>query len=245
MIEAWLERAAEQFWDAVGEPLVPPRDLASVISRPFPLSVITLPELDILKVEHWFAERSLSYRFLCQNRLLCGCIVAARGHGLIFTDSEDPPAEQRFTVAHEVAHFLLDYLEPRMEAIALLGTSILPVLDGERAPTPEERIHAVLGRVKLGFYQDMMSRTAQGSIDQGSILRAEDRADRLALELLAPTEDVLAAATTVTGTPFERARELTELLEQHYGLPLVVARVYAASLAKQTSRPSVAEWFGC
>ncbi len=244
MVEGWLARAAEHFWEAVGGPIAPPRDLSPVISRPFPLSMITLPALDIAKVERWFAERSVPYRFLCQNRALCGCIIAARGYGMLFIDANDAAAEQRFTVAHEVAHFLLDYLDPRQEAIELLGNLILPVLDGERAPTAEERIHAVLGRVKLGFYQDMMPRTAQGSIDQGAILRAEDRADRLALELLAPAADVLAAATTVTSTPFERARELTELLEQHYGLPLVVARAYAASLAKQISRPAVAEWFG-
>jgi hypothetical protein len=244
MVEAWLARAAERFWAIVGEPAVLPRDLAPLLSRALPLSIATLPALDVAHVERWFAQRSVPYRFLCQNRALCGCIIAARGYGMLFIDANDAAAEQRFTVAHEVAHFLLDYLDPRQEAIELLGNPILPVLHGERAPTAEERIHAVLGRVKLGFYQDMMPRTAQGSIDQGAILRAEDRADRLALELLAPAADVLAAATNVASTPFERARELTELLEQHYGLPLVVARAYAASLAKQTSRPSVAEWFG-
>ncbi|MBP1464377.1 ImmA/IrrE family metallo-endopeptidase [Candidatus Chloroploca sp. M-50] len=244
MVEPWLERAAEQFWEAVGEPLALPRDLASVISRPFPLGVITLPALDMLKVEGWFAERNVPYRFLCQNRALCGCIVAARGHGLIFIDPNDPPAEQRFTVAHEVAHFLLDYLEPRQEALARLGESILPVLNGERAPTTDERIHALLGRVKLGFYQDMMPRTASGSIDQTAILRAEDRADRLALELLAPATHVLASATTIASTPFERTRALTELLEQQYGFPRAVARAYGTSLVKQSSKPSLAEWFG-
>jgi hypothetical protein len=245
MVEAWLARTVERFWEAVGGAPPTPRDLAPLVSRSLPISVNALPVLDIAQIERWFAERSVPYRFLCQNRALCGCIVAARGHGMLFIDANDAAADQRFTVAHEVAHFLLDYLEPRQEAIALLGKPILSVLDGERAPTAEERIHAVLGRVKLGFYQDMMPRTAQGSIDQGAILRAEDRADRLALELLAPAADVLAAATTMPSTPFERARELTGLLQQQYGLPLVVARTYAAALAKQTSRPSVAEWFGC
>lgn len=242
MIEAWLARAAEHFWKAVGGPVPPPRDLTPLISRAFSLSVILISELDIIKIERWFAERNVPYRFLCQNRALCGCIIAARGHGMLFVDAHDTPEERRFTIAHEVAHFLIDYLAPRQEAIAVLGASILPVLDGERSPTAEERIHAVLGRVKLGLYQDMMPRSAQGSIDQGMILRAEDRADRMALELLAPAMDVLAAVITASNTSFERARAMTEILERHYGLPPVVAQAYATSLARQNSRPSIAEW---
>lgn len=244
MVEAWLASAVERFWDALGGPLPLPRDLAPILSRPLPLSVVSLTGLDITRVEHWFAQRKVPYRFLCQNRALCGCIVAARGQGLLFLDADDSAAEQRFTAAHEVAHFLLDYLSPRQEAILALGESIRPVLDGERAPTADERIHAVLGRVQLGFYQNLMPRSAQGGIDQGAVLGAEDRADRFALELLAPADAVLAEVADVARTPFERTRALTELLEQQYGLPRGVARAYGASLARQTPRPSMAEWLG-
>lgn len=244
MIEAWLARAVDRFWEAVGGAPPVPRDLAPLISRSFPVSVIALPVLDIAQIERWFAERSTPYRFLCQNRALCGCIVAARGHGLLFVDANDTADEQRFTVAHEVAHFLLDYLGPRQEALATLGESIRPVLDGERPPTSEERIHAVLSHIRLGIYHNMMPRTAAGGIDQGMILRAENRADRLALELLAPAEEVLTVATALPGAPFERSRILSDLLIQKFGLPPAAARAYGVTLATQTTRMSMADWFG-
>lgn len=244
MSEPWLARTAAQVWDAIGVTPTPPRDLAPLVSRAFPLSVVALPALDLCQIERWFHQRNVPYRFLCHNRALCGCIIAVRGHGLLFIDANDPAAEQRFTVAHEVAHFLLDYLEPRRAAIAALGESIRPVLDGERPPTTDERIHAVLGQVRLGIYYNLMPRDAQGDIDQGYILRAEDRADRLALELLAPAEAVLAAAAPLPHPRFERAHRLFTVLCDQFGLPPAVARTYSATLARQTTRESLTEWFG-
>lgn len=245
MIEAWLARTAAQLWAAIGELPAPPRDLAPLVSRALPLSVVTLPDLDLIQIEHWFRQCNVPYRFLCRNRALCGCVVAARGHGLLFVDANDPAAEQRFTVAHEIAHFLLDYLEPRQAAIAALGDSIRPVLDGERPPTTEERIHAVLSQVRLGIYYDLMPRAAAGGIDQGYIMRAEDRADWLALELLAPAEAVLASAAPLPATtPFECSRRLFTVLCDQFGLPPAIARDYSAMLARQTARLSMAEWFG-
>lgn len=243
MNEAWLSRTADQFWAPFQGPPAPPRDLTMLISRPFPISIVTLSDLSTLQVERWFHRQHIPYRSLCQNRSLCGCIIAARGHGLIFLDADDSAAERRFTIAHEVAHFLLDYLTPRQQALAALGESIRAVLDGERPPSTDERIHAALSDISLGVYTDMMPRNAQGSIDQGSILRAEHQADRLALELLAPADDVI-AALPASAFQLERVRSATDLLTTTYGLPRTVARTYAAVLVPQRSQPSMSEWLG-
>jgi hypothetical protein len=243
MIEAWLASTADSFWSLAGGPIAPPRDLAHVVSRQLPLSVVSLAHLSVTGVERWLTQRHVPYRFLCRDRALCGCIVAARGHGLLFLDADDAADERRFTAAHEIAHFLLDYDAPRRRALALFGESIRPVLDGERPPTAEERIDAVLSSLALGIYVDMMPRSAQGSIDQGSILRAEERADRLALELLAPAEQVLAQLPAVATQPLERMCMATEVLISVYGLPRQVARTYAAAVVRQP-QPSTAEWLG-
>lgn len=243
MAEAWLLRAAEEFWSMFAQPPSPPRDLNRLVSYHFPISLVSLPQLSIRQVERWLLQRQAPYQFLCANRELCGCIVAARGHGLLFVDADDSIDEQRFTVAHEVAHFLLDYDAPRRRALTFLGERIRPVLDGERFPTAAERIDAVLASVKLGIYVDMMLRDAQGAIDQESILRAEDRADRLALELLAPAEDVLAQLPT-SASLFKRVQAATELLVSVYGIPRQVARTYAVALVQQSHRPSTADWLG-
>ncbi|MFN8557423.1 MAG: ImmA/IrrE family metallo-endopeptidase [Dehalococcoidia bacterium] len=44
---------------------------------------------------------------------------------MIIVDSSDAPDEVRFTVAHEAAHFLLDYEQPRARAVAALGAGAL------------------------------------------------------------------------------------------------------------------------
>ena len=52
------------------------------------------------------------------------------GTAYCLVDANDPDNERRFTTAHELAHFLLDYAEPRRKAIEALGEGIVPVLDG-------------------------------------------------------------------------------------------------------------------
>ena len=47
-----------------------------------------------------------------------------------FCERTDIPAEQRLTIAHEVAHFLADYLLPRQQIMRRLGVEMAAVLDG-------------------------------------------------------------------------------------------------------------------
>ncbi len=245
MSEGWLGQAAEDFWNSVGSELPYPRDLERIISRGFPLSVISLPHLSVLSIESWLQFQNIPFRFLCQDRSLCGCIIAVRGNGLIFVDSRDAEAERRYTIAHETAHFLLDYLYPRRHALELFGDLIRPVLDGERLPTQIERLDAVLSGARFGTYFDLMPRSMKGGLDQGSILRAEEKADRLALELLAPAEHVLSQIDhKETATPFERTRLATQVLTSMYGLPISVAKKYCTVLLRTDERGSTARWLG-
>jgi Zn-dependent peptidase ImmA (M78 family) len=39
--------------------------------------------------------------------------MARAGHGFISLDGSDADDERRFSLAHELAHFLLDYQDPR------------------------------------------------------------------------------------------------------------------------------------
>jgi hypothetical protein len=245
MIEGWLISSAEHFWKTVDGELPYPRNIEYIISRGFPLSVITLPHLSVWQVELWFQQQQIPFHFPCHNRSLCGCIVALCGQGLIFVDGYDPEDERRYTIAHEVAHFLVDYLYPRQQALELFGESIRPVLDGKRSPTQIERLDALLEGVKLSTYIDFMPRSIHGNLDQGFILRAEERADRLALELLAPADQILSQLADYSGeaTP-ERVQVARQLLTSVYGLPLAVARQYTTVLLHTRSQASMAQWFG-
>jgi hypothetical protein len=243
MSEAWLEQAADAFWSTVGGPAPFPRDLEGVISTCLPLSIVALPQLRIRGIESWFADRNIPFRFLCYDRALCGCIVAARGHGFLFIDAADPSDERRFTVAHETAHFLLDYVHPRQRVIDRFGDAIRPVLDGQRDPTWAESMDAVLSGVTLGTYVDLLPRSSGGEIDTAVILRAEARADRLALELLAPAGHVVAQLGG-GASPRLSLETMVELLVCQYGLPRPVAQLYATRYLQIRATPSTAEWLG-
>src|SRR5439155_24692013 len=118
-----------------------------------------------------------------------GCLVANRGHGIIFVCGADPPDEQRLTIAHETGHFLKHYLIPRERVLEALGEAITPVLDGVREATPEERVLGVLSGVRVGAHVHLVPRQGAGD---SRIAIAEDEADDLGLELLAPREALLA-----------------------------------------------------
>jgi hypothetical protein len=149
--------------------------------------------------------------------------VARSGHGVALIDGSDGDAEQRFSIAHELAHFLSDYWSLRRRILKRLGAEALRVLDGERPPTAQERLHALLRNVPLGFHLHLMERDSEGKPLTSSIAKAESDADRLAYELLAPAEHVLG---DVPGSKQALVRRLREF----YGLPGMQALQYAGVL---------------
>ncbi len=172
---------AERFWLSVGcvEPF--PRSLESSVAWALPLAVIKLPHLGLFNMNEWLIQKGIISLCPTQNRRLQACLFAKAGHGLVFLDGSDPDDERRFSLAHEVVHFISDYLEPRNRVLALLGDAGRDVLDGRRPPTPEERLRGMLHNVELGTYTHLIERSSTGSVTSIQTLEAEDRADRLAL----------------------------------------------------------------
>ncbi len=253
-LEAGLSKLVDEFWSAQpGGPEPFPRDLIYPAMFALPVSVHLIPRLTTAQAERYVRSLGVpSAGGLSRpDRRLRGCLLAYGGHGFILVDSADPPDEQRFTLAHELSHFMLDYLEPRRRAIEALGEQIVPVLDGLQPPTPVELAHAVLGGVSLGLHVDLMGRTGAGGYASRAIFTAEERADRLALELLAPAEDVWRAISDLpsgrgSGHSYQALhRRAADLLVRRYGLPEEQAQSYAKWLLRQAGyRPGVREWLG-
>lgn len=246
MTETAMEATAERFWNRL--PALPafPRDLQAVTALALPLDVVSLPTLTVHAINEWMTQRGGTFRSLCDNRALRGCIYAQGGNGVVFLEASDPPDEQRFTLAHEIAHFLLDYLLPRERALAFFGAAIRPVLDGKRVPTSHERWDAMLCAVPLGVFVNLMERNDTGRVARGAIWNAENRADRLALHLLAPLSAVL---THLPATPKETERasfthHTHTVLEQNFGLPSPIAEEYTRWLWQHLHRPSSRDWLG-
>ncbi len=242
----WLDTASldlvRDFWQAAGgeEPL--PRRLEQPLALALPVSLVKIARLHLRHAEQWLRARGRSAAFdtPTADRPLHGCLLAQNGHGIIFLDGADSPDEMRFTLAHEIGHFLADALQPRRWALATFGPHFAAVLDGERAPTTAERISLLLHGRQVGPCVNLMERAVNGS-DALEVWQCEDRADRIALALLAPPDMVLAAARG--GTHAERMAAAESLLVEQCGLPPTPAHRYAAALLATHGRaPSWAEF---
>lgn len=244
----WVFELSRLFWDIAGAESFP-RSLHGPIARALPLSVVSQSTLRVSGVDHWLRNRQVICCLPVADRSLRACLLAQGGHGLIFVDSTDPPNERRFSVAHELAHFLHDYWQPRRLAAERLGGQVLQVLDGVRPPTAQERMHALLAGVPVGLHVHLMERGASGAPLNEAIDRAERDADALAYELLAPDEQIrrqvfervadyrgLPAPSAARGPSIQdsmtgqQCQAAHELLVHRYGLPPAPATRYARQL---------------
>ncbi len=238
---------ASIFWRRAGGPESFPRSLESAVAWALPLAVVKLPRLGLRELREWLAARGIPFRLNATDRRLRACVLARAGRGVVFLDGTDSEDELRLSLAHELAHFLCDYLEPRMRATAVLGATAREVLDGLRAPTPAERLTSVLGGVELAGYTRLMERSPDGDVVRLEILDAEDRADRLALELLAPRAAVLARleARGVQWRESSAADLAGDVLRREFGLPDSAATQYGRMLVmRQRPARNFREWLG-
>jgi hypothetical protein len=155
---------------------------------------------------------------VCDEELR-GCLFAYRGGGIVFVCGADDPPEQRLTIAHEVAHFILDYQQPRQAVVQALGADALAVLDGDRPPTQRERLHALLARLRFGPHLHLVPRhrAEPPAAAQAHIEQAEHDADELALELLAPL-GVLAGRLAQLAVVLDN-EAASERLAAEFGVP--------------------------
>jgi Zn-dependent peptidase ImmA (M78 family) len=247
MAEPWIRDAAHEFWIAARQSNKPfPRDLESAIAWVLPLALLKVPHLWVRHVQAALAQRLLPFPSDFQDRPLHGCICAYSDRGLIIVDGADPADELRFTLAHELAHFVFDYRRPRARAIERFGIDISSVLDGLREPTANERVDAILSNTPIGFYGHFMHRHNSGGPTPAT-LASETHADAFALELLAP--ETLVRERLPRGffkKPFEESvKSLNRVLVRHFDLPRHVATQHASRLCRLwLGGPSVREWLG-
>lgn len=228
----WVVELAGRFWAAAGPPPPYPRDLTMAATVALQLCVVRLAGLSLDGVRGWLTRAKVPVRIDEPDRPLRGCLVGWASAGVAFVDAADPPAEQRFSLAHEVAHFLRDYAAVRRAAAGRLGPGVLDVLDGRRPATAEERIHAVLRHVPVAAHVHLLGRDDAGRPRSDAESEAEAAADRLANELLAPAE-LFAGA----GDP----AAVRGQLETVYGFPPAAAARYARELCPAPSADPLVE----
>jgi hypothetical protein len=220
----WVVDLATRFWDGIPELPPPfPRDLAIPLACLQHIHLVELPDLSLARASQFLQRAGVPFPIDGHDRLLHGCLATHRGRGYILLSSNDDETERRFTLAHELAHFLRDYEAPRRRAVTRIGPSVLEVLDGQRAATHEERLSGLLYGVAVGCHTHLLARDDKGRPASPAIRQAEEAADRLAFELLAPIESVVAG-------PADERKSLAEWLTSTFGLPMGQAAKYAELL---------------
>ena len=212
------ELIAREFWEGTGLAERFPRDIEKAVALKLPLALVKMPRVTVPAIRRWLEARYMRAHVPHDGRELMGCLVAYRGFGIAFVCGADPEDEQRLTVAHETSHFLSDYLLPRQQILHAMGEQIAEVLDGKRPPTPAERASAVLCHVHLGAHVHLLPRHGQDEDSDPIVGQAEDRADHLGLELMAPQEQISAlvrAARSASQSP----QTICAMLAGHFGLP--------------------------
>lgn len=224
----WAIETAEEFWAGVGSEATIPRELQSPLQLMLPLGVVFIPSLTMMRLNAWLRQWDIVCSLHGPDRALRACLICRAGRGLIFIDKDDNEAERRYSLAHELAHYLREQWQPRRRAVAALGQQVLDVLDGDRLPRLEETVRSVLAQVPIGLQIHLMERTPEGDYANRAIRRAEREADLLAFEILAPSDAVLSTLEAVSAG--ERLATARRILTDTFGLPPHPAAAYARLL---------------
>ncbi|MBN8227496.1 ImmA/IrrE family metallo-endopeptidase [Corallococcus macrosporus] len=229
MRERWLRDALQLA--GLPSPSTFPRAIVADAQKVLRVSFVALDEVTGHTVRAYLSRRGCKSMPEGNDRDIHGCIVALQGTAFLFYSRKDSLEDQRFTAAHELAHFVLDHLVPRQKALRFFGDSILPVLDLQQKPTQEELLTSALDGVPLKAQIHLMERDDLGDISTGDVLRVEQRADRLAFEWLAP--EAVATQVMKQGPHEERIARL----QHSFGLPPRKAEAYARVLAQREGAP--------
>ena len=202
-----IRAAALSFWTAAGgrgrfgEPV----DVERAATSSLPVAVHRVPNLTSASLVDVLKNFGIATTDAGTDRALRGFLIADVGVALILIDNNDPIPEQRVTIAHEIAHFLLHYDAPRRHALSLFGDRILPVLDRTRPATRSELFSAALRDVPIAPFRHALLRSRHGATGRVAVMEAE--ADEFALELLAPYELLRKMASNV------------EAISSRFGIP--------------------------
>jgi hypothetical protein len=224
----WLRHRADRFWSVIPNDTRQQLDLDTAIIWGAPLTVVALPELSPARARAWLLQRGVRIAASGRDRNLRGLLLAARGSGVVFLDAGLPSAARRFTLAHELGHFLLDYLDQRQRVLNE-APDLLDAVDGTRPPTAQERTRAILARVSIGLHTHLLDRDPQGEAAQ-DVEQAEDAASHFALELLAPWDLTLQVVEPLTDRrqPFDEVLAVvTDALTDRFLLPTREAKTRA------------------
>ncbi len=180
------------------------------------------------------------------ERRLHGCIRVSERGAVILVEEKDDEAQKRFTIAHEVAHYILEVRRHQERAADRLGYDFARVLHGFREATPPERIDAWLHNIRTDGLLHFMDRAPAGGYGCARTREAERLADDLAVEILAPRSELTGGIYSFGRMGFPESLDAArQIAERRFGLPDGIAERYAKRVVWQIKGgPSITERFG-
>lgn len=242
-----IERIARDFWSKADPAHRRVLDISRAVNIVLPIRIVYIQNLSLVEVDNWLKGRGINIEIDINDRIMHGVILIREGNGFIFVNADDSTIEQRFTIAHEVSHYLLDYQVPRERAMLEVGTEIEKVLNGKDQPDRFQQVKALIKGISIQPYGHLIEKKGNGSFLNWVNFNAENEADYLALELLAPRSMVIKGTiSTIKGLNYTQfVRKCEEILVDNYQIPPEVAHQYASELAYSvTSGPSFLDKLG-
>lgn len=231
-----LEQCAAVFWEPIPQRNEFPRDLEQHLSLHYEASIESMSDLTVNRVQQWLLTKALASQVTLNDRRLDGCIIAQKGHAILFIDAALALDERRMIIAHETAHFWIDYELPRRRIKQRYGAAGMQILDKERpSHTVEVLMAAATGSPIQEFYHYHFK-------DRKRETEVEQQANTLACLLIAPPREVLARARRCRIARDDESKWM-ELLHQGYGMPGNWARGYLPLLLRNIRGRSFSAWF--
>ena len=234
---------SDWFWKRAGGRLDYPADIAYAATCALDVYVDEVAGLTPVSAAAHIGREGLCIPNEADERSLHGCVIVGRSGGVILVEKSDYEPEKRFTIAHEVSHYILEVKLRHERATDRMGREFADALYGLREPTPTERIDAWLNNTRSEAFAHFMDRAPGGRYGCSRTLEAECRADDLALEILAPRSELRAAVSSMGFS--ESLKVARRIAEWRFGLPEAIAELYASRVVWQSKGgPSTAERFG-
>lgn len=237
---------ANWFWKRAGGRPLPPVDIGYAATCALAIGIRPITGLTTSTAVGHLESIGIECAGDVNEHELHGCIAVGPRGAMILVEMRDDEAQRRFTIAHEVSHYILEVHRHHKRAAQRMGRDYVDILYGSREAAPTERIDAWLNNVRSSAITHFMDRDPSGRYGCGETLEAECVADRLALETLAPRAEMVRVASDCGKMPFRDLVDATRrIAEQRFGLPGAVAAPYAGRIAwRLTGGPSTAERFG-
>ena len=237
---------ASWFWKRAGGRSAPPVDIGYAATCALAIGIRPINGLTTSTAMGHLENIGFPCADGVDERELHGCIAVGPRGAMILVEMRDDEAQRRFTIAHEVAHYILEVHRHHRRAAQKMGLYYVDILYGSREAAPSERIDAWLNNVRSSAITHFMDRDPNGRYGCGTTLEAECVADRLAIEILAPRAEMVRDALDYGKLPFRDLSDaVRQIAEQRFGLPGAVAAPHANRIAWSLTRgPSTAERFG-